>query len=207
MSCSTAATKGCSSCFQSWTDPRIRRHMARGSSTPSAAHTPVFQSCPFGTTGHASMPTADRSHRLPHVDVGRSGHEHVRVAHRFGQARFLAARDQVVEEHAEAVVPVGIERAHLVGQVVGAVEALDHDPLDAQIVAPDPLDQLGVVHALDPDPAAARDARLGADDGAAPRRGPRRRRRRGGRRRPTVSRTGTRCVGVPSTAKVPGRLR
>ena len=42
MSCSTAATNGCSSCFQSCTDARIRRQNAPGSSTPSAAHTPVL---------------------------------------------------------------------------------------------------------------------------------------------------------------------
>ena len=43
------------------------------------------------------------------------------------------------------------------GQVVDAVQRLDHDRLDPQVVAPDPLDQRGVVHALDPDPAAAGD--------------------------------------------------
>ena len=41
-----------------------------------------------------------------------------------------------------------------VGEVVDPVEPLDDDALDPQVVAPHPLDQLGVVHALDPDPAA-----------------------------------------------------
>ena len=38
-------------------------------------------------------------------------------------------------------------------EVVDAVERFDDDALDAQVVAPDPLEQRGVVHALDPDPA------------------------------------------------------
>jgi len=37
--------------------------------------------------------------------------------------------------------------------VVDAVEALHHHALHPQVVAPDPLDKLGVVDALDQDPA------------------------------------------------------
>src|SRR5690606_29390622 len=53
---------------------------------------------------------------------------------------------------------------------------LDDDPLDAQVVPPHLLDELGVVLALDPDAAAAGHARPLPDDGARARR----RARRGG---------------------------
>ena len=56
-------------------------------------------------------------------------------------------------------------------QVVGAVEPLDHDAFDAQVVAPHLLDQLGVVHAFHQDARRARDPGARADDGAAARRG------------------------------------
>ena len=51
----------------------------------------------------------------------------------------------------------GLEVAQVVGEVVDAAEVLDDDALDAQVVAPDLLDQLGVVAALDEDPAGAGD--------------------------------------------------
>ena len=38
------------------------------------------------------------------------------------------------------------------GQVVQAVDRFDDDALDPQVVTPDPLDQGGVMDALDPDP-------------------------------------------------------
>src|SRR3712207_7370121 len=49
-------------------------------------------------------------------------------------------------------------------QVVDAVQRLDHDTLDPQVVAPDLLDQLGVVLALDVDAALAGDAGTGTGD-------------------------------------------
>ena len=129
------------------------------------------------------------------------------MAHRRGEAGFLAPGDEVVEQHAEALFRPRPERTHLVLEVVGAVEPLDDDPLDAEVVAPHLLDQLGVVHALDPDPAAARDARLRAHDRPAARTRCARPSATRGLVVGRVARTGTRCVGVPSTAKVPGRLR
>ena len=102
MSCSTAATKGCSSCFQSCTAPRMPPpHRARvvDAEGRADARLPVL-------TLRDDRPRVDahgsRPYRLPHVDVGRPGDEHVRVAHRVGQARLLAAGDQVVEQHARA---------------------------------------------------------------------------------------------------------
>ena len=74
-------------------------------------------------------------------------------------AALLGAGHQVVDQHAEPAPALGREVADRVGQVVDAVQRLHHDRLDPQVVAPDPLDQRRVVHALDPDPAAAGDLR------------------------------------------------
>ncbi len=49
-------------------------------------------------------------------------------------------------------------------EVVGALEVLDRNTLDAQVVAPHLLDQLGVVPALDEDAAGAGDTGAGALD-------------------------------------------
>ena len=48
----------------------------------------------------------------------------------------------------------------MAGEVVDAAEVLDDDALDPQVVAPDLLDQLGVVAALDVDPAGPGHPRL-----------------------------------------------
>ncbi len=50
------------------------------------------------------------------------------------------------------------------GEVVDAVQRLDDDPLDPQVVAPHLLHQLGVVLALDVDAAGTRDAGAGVVD-------------------------------------------
>ena len=49
-------------------------------------------------------------------------------------------------------------RREVLGEVVDAAEVLHDDALDAQVVAPDLLDELGVVPALDEDPARPGDA-------------------------------------------------
>ncbi len=70
-----------------------------------------------------------------------------------GQAGLFAARDQMVDEHAEAGSGPGAEVVDHPGQVVDAVQPLDDHTLHPQVVAPYPLHQLGVVHPLDQDPA------------------------------------------------------
>ena len=75
---------------------------------------------------------------------------------------------EVVDEHADAAAGAGPELAQVVGQVVDAVEVLHDDALDPQVVAPDLLDQLGVVPALDVDPALPGDPRLGAGTATEP---------------------------------------
>ena len=73
--------------------------------------------------------------------------------------------DEVVDQDAHPSLRPGTEVAQHLGQVVDPLEQLDDDALDAQVVAPDPLDELGVVTALDEDPAGAGDSRLGVVDG------------------------------------------
>ncbi len=78
----------------------------------------------------------------------------------------------MVDQHADAAARPGSEVAQLVGQVVDAVEHLDDDALEAQVLAPDLLDELGVVAALDEDPARQGDPRRGPGDGAGAGGGP-----------------------------------
>ena len=88
----------------------------------------------------------------------------------------------MVDEDADAPGGAGAEAADLVGEVVDPVEQFDDDALVAQVVAPDLLEQLGVVLALDPDAAGAGDpcpAPLGGD------------RARGGQRSPAAARAGS----------------
>ena len=93
----------------------------------------------------------------PHVDERVAGDEHVRVAHGGGQAGLLGPGDEVVDEHAEAALRRRAERGDGGGEVVDAVHRLDDDAELAQVVAPHVLEQLGVVAALDPDPAGRGD--------------------------------------------------
>jgi hypothetical protein len=71
----------------------------------------------------------------------------------------------MVDQHADPALLAGLEVDEVVGEVVDPTEVLDDDALDAQVVAPDPLDQLGVVATFDEDPAGAGDAGLGVVDG------------------------------------------
>ena len=78
----------------------------------------------------------------------------------------------MVDEHAEAPTGSRLELGDDAGEVVDAVHELDDDALDAQVVAPDLLDELGVVTTLDVDPRPARDARSRSLDGDRAARGP-----------------------------------
>ncbi len=59
----------------------------------------------------------------------------------------------MVDQHAEAALGSGIELIDDAREVVDAAEVLDRDALHAQVGAPDLLDELGVVAALDVDAA------------------------------------------------------
>ena len=65
----------------------------------------------------------------------------------------LEPGDQVVDQDAEPPLRAGRELSSTRGQVVDAFQVLHHDAHVAQVVAPDLLDQLGVVAAFDIDPA------------------------------------------------------
>src|SRR5665811_2024594 len=94
-------------------------------------------------------------HRLPDVDVRVAGDEHVRAeapgTYLVDESRLLAARYEVVDEHAQSPLGVRSELLHDGGQVVDTAEVLDRDPHVAQVVTPHLLDELGVVTALDVD--------------------------------------------------------
>src|SRR5664279_5052922 len=110
--------------------------MVRVSGTPSAAHTPVFQSVPIGTEGQAAMPTA----------AGRTACQ----MSTYGwpvistQRPYVARTPSAVAEFR----PGGGRRR----QVVQAVDRLHDDALHAQVVPPDAFHQRGVVDAFHPDP-------------------------------------------------------
>ena len=98
----------------------------------------------------------------------------------------------MVDEHAEPAPGAGPELVDDVDQIVDAAEVLDHHSLDAQVVAPHLLDKLGVVAALDVDPAGERHPGARSGNRHRARCGPRRGRgRRTSRRdedhRPTVN--------------------
>ncbi len=114
----------------------------------------------------------------------------------------LAAGDEVVDEHADPALRARAELAHPLDQVVDAVQRLDHDALDAQVVAPDALQQRRVVHALDPDPAGPRHPGRGVGHGVGAGRGPA---RRGcGRRGAAAGRTSV--TGGPSSRNEAGSI-
>jgi transcriptional regulator with XRE-family HTH domain len=109
-------------------------------------------------------PDHARLHSRPDVDVGMAGDEHVGVRDRGRRPGLLRAVDEVVHEHAQPPSRAGGEPGHGRTEVVHAVHRLDDDALDTQVVPPDPLDELGVVHALHPDPRGPRGARAQALD-------------------------------------------
>ena len=114
-------------------------------------------SVPRGTSGHADSPNASWLDRLPDVDERVPGHQHVRAVPAPGDGGgdpgLLATRHQVIGQHAQSAPAFRPEVGHDVGEVVDAVHELDHHADVPQVVAPDLLHQLGVVPALDVDPA------------------------------------------------------
>ena len=64
----------------------------------------------------------------------------------------------MIDEHADAALRLGGASWSTSGQVIDALQVFDDHTLDAQVGAPDLLDQFGVVTALDEDAARAGDA-------------------------------------------------
>ena len=92
--------------------------------------------------------------------------------------------------HRRRRLRAGPEVADRAGEVVDAVQRLHHHALDAQVVAPDPFDQGGVVDALDPDPAGL--GHLGAYAGDRHRAG------RGALPAPAARASPPACAGSPT---------
>ena len=107
---------------------------------------PVFQSWPLGTVRQRAAlpppaePPATRQQR------GCRSPVHGRT-HRRGQTALLGAGDQVVDQHTQATAAPP-ECRYFGGQMVYPVQTLDHNTLHPEVVAPDPLDQRGVVDPL-----------------------------------------------------------
>ena len=115
----------------------------------------------------------------------------------------------MVDQHADPALGPGPEVAQVLGEVVDAAEVLDDDALDPQVVAPDLLDELGVVAALDEDPARARHPRRWSGHGDRPGRRTRAARRapcahgRGQHHRPALEQeAGAEREGAPLAAPV-----
>ena len=79
--------------------------------------------------------------------------------------------DEVVGENADAPARAGLKLLQSCREVIEPLEVLHHHSLDAQVVAPDLFDELGVVAALDEDPGPDGDPGLGVVHGDGPARG------------------------------------
>ena len=107
--------------------------------------------------GQAVESQPGRTDRLPDVHVRVAEHQHVitgaAAPDLVGDPRLLAARHEMINQYAEPPPALGGEVGHDRRQVIDAAEVLHHHADVTEVVAPDPLDQLGVVPALDVDPA------------------------------------------------------
>ena len=80
-----------------------------------------------------------------------------RHSHRLGNnALLLRALNQVVDQNTQAAARARRELTNSTGEIIHAVQRLHNNALNAQIVAPDLLHELGVVQTLNPDAGGAR---------------------------------------------------
>jgi hypothetical protein len=86
------------------------------------------------------------------------------VAGHGGDAALLRAGHEVVDEDAQPASRTRAELGDGVDEVVDAGLGLDDHPFRAQVVAPDPFDELGVVDAFHPDPRLPSDQRTVCTD-------------------------------------------
>src|SRR5260370_8138237 len=125
-----------------------RRHLRR---PPDGAQHAFFPRLPGGDVRPGRDADRGRAHGGPDVDERMPHDQHVGRPYAGRDPGLLAACHQVVHEHAEAAARRGGEIPDDGGQVVDALQVLHDDADIAQVVAPDLLDQLGVVLALDVD--------------------------------------------------------
>jgi hypothetical protein len=101
-----------------------------------------------------------------------SDHEHVGAArHLLGETGLLRPGHEMVDEDAQPAARIGCELLDDSHQVVDAAEVLDGDARDPQVVAPDLLDELGVVASLDVDSTRKGHPGTGVGDRPRARRG------------------------------------
>ena len=172
----------------------VERHAERGAQPflPGTVTSSGPRATRRGPTTFGRMPAHTSTNGWPVINTFGSSHG-------WRDPCLLRAGHEMIEQHAE---PPLVRRAEVGDggrEVVGAVQRLDDDAQLAQVVAPHVLEQLGVVLALDPDPA--RRSHPGATvTGDRSRRGDalrRRRRRRGShqRDRPTLDQEPARLPG------------
>ena len=133
MSSSTAPRSGVSRSFQDVTLPSTCFQNDAG-----VAVIPRARSRPPSTAALRDLgPAFDADHRrldcLPDVDEGMPGDENVPVGDLLGDAGFLGAVDEVVEEDAEAAAIIRAKAAYPLGEIVGALELFDNHALDAKV--------------------------------------------------------------------------
>jgi hypothetical protein len=72
-----------------------------------------------------------------------------------GDPALLGIGDEVIDKNTDPTTPIWLDVGQSLSQMVDALEVLDDDTFDAQVVTPDLLDELGVMAALDEDPAGS----------------------------------------------------
>ena len=167
---------------------------------PSCWQVPVFQSMLRGTSGQRAMPSRAG---LTACQMSMNGCPTISTCLPIGDRAMSWAMRLSLEPVTRWSTSTPTRRSgpgrksrRWSAQVVDAAEELHDDALDPQVVAPDLLDQLGVVAALDEDPAGPGDPGLGAVDGD---------RAAGGARRPAPAPPraagAVRITGRPSSRK------
>ncbi len=141
----------------------MRRHASATSAgvwcgQPIRRSTPSFHGSPRGTSGHAFRPsaaglTADQMSMNGWPTTSTSGWPATAAAIRLS----LDPATRWSTRTPSRCRGPGWNSSTMAGQVVDALQVLDHDADVAQVVAPDLLHQLGVVLALDVDPAGLGD--------------------------------------------------
>ena len=99
--------------------------------------------------------------RLPNIDERVTHNLYVpggtRHSHRLrNDALFFRALDEVVDQNTQAAARARRELTNSAGKIIHAVQRLHNNALNAQIVAPDLLHELGVVQTFNPDAGGAR---------------------------------------------------
>ena len=124
---------------------------------PSARSTPSFHGVPRGTSGQRGMPSADG---LTACQMSTNGWPTTSTCGEVTAAAIRCSLDPGIRWSTSTPrrrCGPGAKLPHRGREVIDALQVLDHHADVAQVVAPDLLDQFGVVPALDVDPAGPGD--------------------------------------------------